>query len=715
VTPRSADRLGPYLLEGILGQGGMGTVYRAVDERLGRRVALKVIRLDGAGASHVSADALRREAALAARIVHPHLITIFAFEELDGNGVIAMELGVGHPLSSRVGTPWPWRAAAGVLLAVARGVGAAHAAGVLHLDLKPANVLVDDAGGVKVLDFGIARPMTAAPDAAQGIGTPGYMAPEQFHGTALGPATDVFAIGAIGYELITGRRAFGRGSAAEVAARVVQHDPPGLETAERARQRCGPLGPVLRRALQKRATDRYRDAGAFVHALEALLEGVVDSGWTYVPTSPTPTATPVVGSDPVAAAPAAPPSASPTRSRPRRMPLVLGVGAALALAVLATALDSSLAPRPTRQGGGASAGLAVEPDAAQRAAQRLSAEAEAAAREDSARRAAAARDSAARDSARADSLRRVAAAAATRPAVALGTIRGSVRSPLGPESARVVIRPRRGSVRTVVTDADGSFVVPRLPTGDAAIEVELLDARGRDVASQRVDQVVAANGDHTVDFEFAAPPLPAPVAVPRIAAAQTGSLIGTLTEWPATIRLSTGHVVQTDRNGTFHIQNLPTGRVGISVTWAAHANAEPQRSEVIIEPGRIRAVQIVRRPTDGSASGAGSAAAMDAATLAALRQQLEVQWPTVLASAGPSEFQRFLRGSRPTSRLDSVSVNPEQSADAAVAVAHMRFEWVAASGDRRVSRASVLVAASRRSAAAPWQFADARLTSRPFW
>lgn len=339
-------RLGAYRLEGVIGHGGMGTVYRAVDERLGRVVALKVIRLNSNGAAHISPEALRREARLVARLSHPNVVTIFAYEEAGGSALIAMEFAAGQPLTARLGTPWPVMAAASVLLGVARGVGAAHAAGIVHLDLKPANIMVTDAGVAKVLDFGIAQTLRSIHGKGHSsIGTLGYMAPEQFQSGPVGPWTDVFALGVLGYEMLTGRRAFVGANASEIAERTVTRHPPGFESESEARRVGGVFGVALWRAVHKNPGARQRDAEEFARAVAAAGSGRSWAGWRM--------------SRPIMARPS---KFGPTGVRklgPQAL-LMLGTGAALGLLLLAAGLNTPrLGLVRTAGGGGGGGGVAV--------------------------------------------------------------------------------------------------------------------------------------------------------------------------------------------------------------------------------------------------------------------------------------------------------------------------------------------------------------------
>src|SRR6186713_948665 len=214
---KAGDTFERYTIEALIGQGGMGCVYRAYDPRLDRRVALKVISQDSAPAA---ANArLVREARAAAALDHPNAVAIFDVGEFGGAPYIVMELVEGRTLRRAPGDaalPVPTRVAQ--LADIARALAAAHKRGLVHRDIKPENVMVRDDGMVKVLDFGIARrtggtvdPRSATEPALQTLtvegvklGTPVYMAPEQIRGDELDGRTDQFAWGVLAYELLAG-------------------------------------------------------------------------------------------------------------------------------------------------------------------------------------------------------------------------------------------------------------------------------------------------------------------------------------------------------------------------------------------------------------------------------------------------------------------------------------------------------------------------------
>lgn len=276
----SAPTLGHYRLDAELGRGGMGVVFRALDLRLGRPVALKVVHrsvAEAAGLSLADLQArLKHEAQLAARILHPNVVTVFAYDEVGDDALIAMELVEGQTLADLLarGHRWAPLDVARLLVQVADGVAAAHALGIVHRDLKPANLILTNDGRCKVLDFGIAKATSSdfAPAVSRTtFGTVQYMAPEQVLGRPVSAATDVWALGAIAYELTVGVPAFGDGAAVTIGMRVAGEEPPYLTDPALAEQIFGRLTPVVQLALRKRPEERYPHAAAFRDALAGMV------------------------------------------------------------------------------------------------------------------------------------------------------------------------------------------------------------------------------------------------------------------------------------------------------------------------------------------------------------------------------------------------------------------------------------------------------------
>ena len=237
----AGDRLGPYEILGLIGSGGMGEVYRARDPRLGRDVAIKVISTDEAP----SAERLRRfedEARAVASLSHPNVLAVFDVGTRGVEPYVVFELLEGETLRQRLQRgPLPPRSAVEAGVQACRGLQAAHARRILHRDLKPENLFLTSDGFVKILDFGLAK-LTRGEGADAGaertqtvagvvMGTPGYLSPEQARGQEADARSDIFALGAILYETLSGKRAFAGATAADAISAILHEDPPPVRTA----------------------------------------------------------------------------------------------------------------------------------------------------------------------------------------------------------------------------------------------------------------------------------------------------------------------------------------------------------------------------------------------------------------------------------------------------------------------------------------------------
>jgi serine/threonine-protein kinase len=212
--------IGPYIVRRELGRGGMGVVYLVDDTRLSRPVALKALTPE-VGRDHSRRERLRLEARAAAALSHPGIATVYALEEIGDDIYLSYEYVPGETLRALLASgPLPIARVVTIGTQLARALAAAHTAGVTHRDIKPENVMRTPSGGVKILDFGLARMEGAiSPKLTQSgmiVGTPAYMAPEQFTGASADPRTDVFSIGVIAYEMLSGNLPFGRGTLADV-------------------------------------------------------------------------------------------------------------------------------------------------------------------------------------------------------------------------------------------------------------------------------------------------------------------------------------------------------------------------------------------------------------------------------------------------------------------------------------------------------------------
>jgi TolB-like protein len=274
-------RVGPYEILSPLGAGGMGEVYRARDARLGRDVAVKVLPEELAR----DPDRLRRfeqEARAAGALNHPNVLVVYDTGTHAGASYLVLELLEGETLRERLRDgPLPLPKAVDHGVQIARGLAAAHDRGIVHRDLKPENLFVTRDGQVKILDFGLAK---LAPPAAGGLaseaptrtspgivlGTAGYMAPEQVRGEEVGPAADVFALGAVLYEMLSGRRAFQRDTGVQTLNAILVEEPPPL--AARTRDLPPALERIVRHCLEKRPEDRFQSTRDLAFDLSAALE-----------------------------------------------------------------------------------------------------------------------------------------------------------------------------------------------------------------------------------------------------------------------------------------------------------------------------------------------------------------------------------------------------------------------------------------------------------
>ncbi|MGB6249802.1 MAG: protein kinase [Terriglobales bacterium] len=281
----SGSKLGPYEIQSPLGAGGMGEVYRAKDARLGRDVALKILPESLAR----EIDRLRRfeqEARAVAALNHPNILAIHDIGQHEGLPFLVSELLDGESLRATLDRgALPQRKAIEYGVQIAHGLAAAHEKGIIHRDLKPGNIFVTKDGRIKILDFGLAKlaqkagaepeemTLTSAHTAAGVVmGTASYMAPEQVRGEAVDARTDIFAFGAVLYEMLSGQRAFRRDTAAETMTAVLKDDPPDLSTQQSDSTR--PVSPALerivRRCLEKNPEQRFQSARDLSFALSAL-------------------------------------------------------------------------------------------------------------------------------------------------------------------------------------------------------------------------------------------------------------------------------------------------------------------------------------------------------------------------------------------------------------------------------------------------------------
>jgi eukaryotic-like serine/threonine-protein kinase len=271
-----------YLLEELLGEGAMGSVYRGRHIKLPRRVAIKVLH------SHLVHDPtmvqrFHREATLAARLQHANVISVLDFGESDDHHVMVLELAGGRPLRALMTGPLERARIVGLVRQILRGLDHAHAAGLIHRDLKPENVMVELTGDgsevARIVDFGIAvlrDPEDATPGGkltatGQLLGTPIYMAPEQAQCEPIDHRVDLFALGVIVYEMLAGRTPFD-GTAMEIAVANMNEDPPPVASRAASGVVCDPLLETYARRLMTRAAERRISSAPYALELLELLE-----------------------------------------------------------------------------------------------------------------------------------------------------------------------------------------------------------------------------------------------------------------------------------------------------------------------------------------------------------------------------------------------------------------------------------------------------------
>ena len=275
VSLEAGTRLGQLEVVSLLGEGGMGQVYRARDPKLGREVAVKVLPEELA-ADPARVARFRREAQLLASLSHPHVAAIHGFDDDGERHFLVMELVDGQPLDARLRQgPLPLDEAIEVARQVAEGLEAAHASGIVHRDLKPANVMVRADGQVKLLDFGLAKALVDEPEAAGGLsqsptlltaetqhgvllGTAAYMSPEQARGKKVDARTDVWAFGCLLHEMLTGKRAFPGETVSDTLASILKD---GVDEGALPPETPGRIRRLLRRCLQRDPRNRLQSIG----------------------------------------------------------------------------------------------------------------------------------------------------------------------------------------------------------------------------------------------------------------------------------------------------------------------------------------------------------------------------------------------------------------------------------------------------------------------
>jgi serine/threonine-protein kinase len=259
-----------YQLEELIATGGMGSVYRALDQHLGRPVAIKVLKPSLADDA-MFLERFRREARAAAMVNHPNVARVFDYGERRSEPFIVMELVDGETLAERIDRQGrlPWREAFAIAAQVARALAAAHAHGVVHRDVKPANILLDASGQVKVTDFGIARAARATTLTRPGmvLGSANYVAPEQAQGNPVAPAADLYSLGCVLFEAVTGSTPYRGPNAVAIATQHVSADVP--DPRELVPDLPAEAATLVMRSLRKDPAARFPSGSAMADALAA--------------------------------------------------------------------------------------------------------------------------------------------------------------------------------------------------------------------------------------------------------------------------------------------------------------------------------------------------------------------------------------------------------------------------------------------------------------
>src|ERR1700730_9331425 len=290
MTLQAGTRLGPYEILSPIGAGGMGEVYRARDKKLDRDVAVKVLP-QSIAADPDTLSRFEREAKAVAALSHQNILSIFDFGTHEGTAYAVMELLEGETLRGKLDAgPIAQKQAVGYALQIARGLSAAHERGVVHRDLNPENLFVSKDGHVKILDFGLAKKVepvapveeTCAPTVSDHtqpgtvMGTVGYMSPEQVRGLPVDHRSDIFSFGTILYELLSGKRAFKKETAADTMAAIMKEEPP--ELSESGRNISPALDHIVKHCLEKDRDRRFHSAHDIAFALSEASGSTTTSG-----------------------------------------------------------------------------------------------------------------------------------------------------------------------------------------------------------------------------------------------------------------------------------------------------------------------------------------------------------------------------------------------------------------------------------------------------
>jgi len=284
-------KLGRYELIEQVGKGGMGVVYRANDPTIGRTVAIKTILLDEAERGSELRGRLLRESQAGGQLQHPNIVAVYDINEQDNTAYVVMEFVAGRTLEKALaGAPslFPAGEALRIVEQCASALDYAHSRGVIHRDIKPANIMLQADGAAKIADFGIARVAQFKPLTQSGmiVGSPHFMAPEQWKGEPATGRTDQYALAAVAYALLTGRRPFESETMASLAAKALYEEPPAANVANPALSPA--VSTTLRKALSKAPAGRYETCAQFAAALRAACEKPAAALSVPPPASPAP-------------------------------------------------------------------------------------------------------------------------------------------------------------------------------------------------------------------------------------------------------------------------------------------------------------------------------------------------------------------------------------------------------------------------------------------
>lgn len=359
MTPQ---KLGRYEITEILGQGAMGIVYKGIDPKIGRTVALKTLRSSSDFTDAQFAEFKRRfaqEAQSAGRLTHPNIVTIYDVGEEGDISFIAMELVEGHALDELIAQKHAFSVddIVRVMVQICEGLAYAHRQQVIHRDIKPANIIIANDGTAKIMDFGIAKfASSTATQTGMVVGTPSYMSPEQITGKSIDHRSDIFSLGAVFYELLTCEKAFPGDNVTTVMYRVVHENPTPVSVINMTVP--AQFGMIIQKAMSKNPDDRYATASDMAHDIQGHKSlATQQMGATQVMSVPDLQATMVMPPDSSGATVVLnKPSVAPSRGR---WPWIAGLGIAAVLAIAYFVVQPFSTAKPRLEKGSASLDLTL--------------------------------------------------------------------------------------------------------------------------------------------------------------------------------------------------------------------------------------------------------------------------------------------------------------------------------------------------------------------